>query len=230
MRFRLCTVEFEDGELRAEGCGGVRFSTVGPHASALVDVIAEHDSLRRRSVSERAAVQDLLKILLARRRAALFALVWALLVLSVDVAAVVVPFTGIDLNWNSVVLDLHLSVQALVHVILVVLVDLVQQVLVFDAQKLVLEQGHVRLLVLDFLERLLRFLVITDELVVLALLFFLLVIYLEKLDFSLELLIEALDLALGAAAFLVIVGSSQANEPVAGNLLAWRRLEVLLHL
>lgn len=84
---------------------------------------------------------------------------------------------------------MHLGVKALVHVVLVVVVYLVEKILVFDAKELVLEERHVCLLVLDILESLLCLLVVADEMIVFTLFLLLLVINLEKLDFSLELLI-----------------------------------------
>ena len=84
---------------------------------------------------------------------------------------------------------MHLGVKALVHVVLVVVVYLVEKILVFDAKELVLEECHVCLLVLDILESLLCLLVVADEMIVFTLFLLLLVINLEKLDFSLELLI-----------------------------------------
>lgn len=65
--------------------------------------------------------------------------------------------------------------------------DLVEQVLVLYAQKLVLQQGLVGLLVLDLLNSLLCLLVVTHKLVILALFFLFLMIDFEKLDFCFEL-------------------------------------------
>lgn len=80
-----------------------------------------------------------------------------------------------------------MSIQITVHVVLIVLVDLVEQVLVLYAQKLVLQQGLVGLLVLDLLNSLLCLLVVTYKLVILALFFLFLMIDFEKLDFCFEL-------------------------------------------
>lgn len=80
-----------------------------------------------------------------------------------------------------------MSIQITVHVVLIVLVDLVEQVLVLYAQKLVLQQGLVGLLVLDLLNSLLCLLVVTHKLVILALFFLFLMIDFEKLDFCFEL-------------------------------------------
>jgi hypothetical protein len=59
--------------------------------------------------------------------------------IGISIATIIVPFTLCDLNWSSVVLDLHLGVQAFVHIVLITLMNLIEKVLVIDTQELVLE-------------------------------------------------------------------------------------------
>ena len=150
----VITVEFEDGELCRKWSGCIGTISIFAHTSALIYVITEHHSFRRRSVSKSAAVKHLLKILLIGTRATILTLVGTFLILSFHVTVDLIP-TRINLNRSCVILSLHLSIQPLVHVIFVAVVNLIQQTCVLNTKELILQQSDISFLIIELLDSLL---------------------------------------------------------------------------
>lgn len=134
----VSAVEFKDCEFRVEWSGLVHSGSFITIAANMIDIITMHHSLGWWCVSESTAVKNLIKIRFTWSRSCLL-VIRALLMIGISIATIIVPFTLCDLNWSSVVLDLHLGVQAFVHIVLITLMNLIEKVLVIDTQELVLE-------------------------------------------------------------------------------------------
>lgn len=99
----------------------------------------------------------------------------------------------LGLRWGiskaiAIGLPLHLGIQILLEMVLVSVVDLVEELLVLKAKNVVLKQGHVGSLVLDFLQGLLLLQVVTHQVVVFSLLLLQLMVNLENFDFCIVIL------------------------------------------
>jgi hypothetical protein len=86
--------------------------------------------------------------------------------------------------------------------IFVTIVNLIEQMLVFKAQYLILQESHVGFLIFNFLETLFLFGVIANQMIVFTLHFFQMVVDLENFDFSSKILSYA------------VVGASKINKSI----------------
>jgi hypothetical protein len=120
--------------------------------------ITQENSFRRRSVGEGARAENVLNTVFALRR-------------------------GIS-KAIAICFSLHLGIQILLKMVFVTIMNLIQQMLVFKAQHLILQECHVGSLIFYFLETLFLFDVVANQMIVFTLLFFQMVVDLENFDFS----------------------------------------------